>query len=94
MKIRPLGNRVLVRVAARQTKTPGGILIPDGAQEKPRHGEVLSLGKGKLTEKGSYIEIGVRKGEVVLFGQWAGNEVPGDETLLILAGDDIIGVME
>lgn len=93
-KIRPLQDRVIVKRVAEEEKTKGGIIIPDTAKEKPIEGEVIAVGPGKL-EDGKRIEPGVKAGDRVLFGKYAGTEVKLDgEEHLILREDDILGVLE
>jgi chaperonin GroES len=95
MKFRPLGDRVVVRRVAEDQKTPGGIIIPDTAQEKPQEGEVISVGPGALDENGKRVVPEVRAGDFVLFGKWSGTEVKVDgEELLIMKESDIMGVLE
>lgn len=93
-KFKPLGNRLLVkRSEAEMTK--GGILLPDSAQEKPKQGEVLSVGPGKMKDDGTVSEMEVKAGYQVLFGPFAGTEVSVDEEeFLILSEDDILAVVE
>ncbi len=95
MKFRPLGDRVVVRRVAEDQKSPGGIIIPDTAQEKPQEGEVVSVGPGGLDENGKRIVPEVKAGDFVLFGKWSGTEVKLDgEELLIMKESDIMGVIE
>ena len=95
MKFRPLHDRVVVRRVEEDTKTKGGIIIPDTAQEKPMQGEVLAVGPGVRDEKGELVKPDVQVGDRVLFGKWSGTEVKidGDE-LLIMKESDIMGVLE
>ena len=95
MKFRPLGDRVLVKRVEEETKTKGGIIIPDTAKEKPMQGEILAVGPGARNEKGDLIPLGVQVGDRVLFGKWSGTEVKldGDE-LLIMKESDIMGVLD
>ncbi|MCH9665693.1 MAG: co-chaperone GroES [Gammaproteobacteria bacterium] len=94
MKIRPLHDRVVVRRIEAETTTPGGIVIPDSATEKPQQGEVLAVGTGKKLENGSTQTIDVKVGDKVIFGQYAGNSVKiGSEELLIMSESDIYGVI-
>jgi chaperonin GroES len=93
MKIRPLQDRVLVKRVAEEEKTKGGIIIPDSAKEKPVEGRVISVGPGKVVE-GKVRELDVKKGDIILFGKYAGTEVKLDgEEHLILREDDILGVV-
>jgi chaperonin GroES len=94
-KIRPLGDRILVKRIQEEEKTKGGIIIPDTAKEKPQEGIVVAVGKGKTTEDGKLLTPDVKAGERILFGKYAGSEVKieGDEHL-ILREDDILGVLE
>ena len=95
MKFRPLHDRVVVRRVEEDTKTAGGIIIPDTAQEKPQQGEVVAVGDGACDEAGKLIALDVKVGDVVLFGKWSGTEVKIDgEELLIMKESDIMGVLE
>ncbi len=92
-KIKPLGNRVLVQRSKAQT-SKGGILLPDSAQEKPREGQIIAAGPGKLNEGGQLEPIAVKVGDRILFGAYAGTEVKEEEEeYLILSEDDILGVL-
>jgi len=94
MKFRPLHDRVLVRRVENETKTPGGIIIPDTAKEKPSQGEVLAVGSGVRGEDGKVTPLDVKKGDRILFGQWSGSEVKIDgEELLIMKESDILGIL-
>jgi chaperonin GroES len=95
-EIRPLHDRVIVRrIDANETKTSGGLYIPDTAKEKPQEGEVVAVGKGKLLENGSRVEPDVKAGDRVLFGKYSGTEVKIDgEELLIMREDEILGIIE
>ncbi|WP_430475876.1 co-chaperone GroES [Thalassospira lucentensis] len=95
MKFRPLHDRVLVRRVESDTKTAGGIIIPDTAKEKPQEGEVVAVGSGARKEDGSVVALDVKAGDKVLFGKWSGTEVKVDgEELLIMKESDIMGIME
>ena len=95
MKIRPLGDRILVKRIKEEEKTKGGIIIPDTAKEKPQEGKVVAVGKGKMTEEGKLLVPDVKAGDKILFGKYAGSEVKLDgEEHLILREDDILGVLE
>ncbi len=95
MKFRPLGDRVVVRRVQEDQKTPGGIIIPDTAQEKPQEGEVIAVGPGALDEHGKRVVPEVKAGDFVLFGKWSGTEVKVDgEELLIMKESDIMGILE
>ena len=95
MKFRPLHDRVVVRRVEEDTKTKGGIIIPDTAQEKPMQGEVIAVGPGGRDESGKLIPIDVKVGETILFGKWSGNEVKIDGVeYLIMKESDIMGVLE
>jgi chaperonin GroES len=95
-KIRPLHDRVILRrISESETKTAGGLFIPDTAKEKPQEGEVVAVGKGKLLENGSRVEPDVAEGDRVLFGKYAGTEVKLDgEDLLIMREEEILGIIE
>ena len=95
MKFRPLHDRVLIRRVEEEEKTPGGIIIPDTAKEKPQEGEVLAVGPGARDETGKLIPLDVKVGDRVLFGKWSGTEVKMDgEELLIMKESDIMGIIE
>jgi chaperonin GroES len=93
-KVNPLGNRVLVKRSEEQ-KTKGGILLPDTAKEKPKQGEVVAIGPGKMDKQGNMQPMHVKVGDRVLFTAYAGNEVKVDELeeYLIMSEDDILGVL-
>ena len=94
-KIRPLGDRILVKRIKEEEKTKGGIIIPDTAKEKPQEGKVVAVGKGKVTEEGKLIAPDVQAGDRILFGKYSGSEVKLEgEEHLILREDDILGVLE
>lgn len=93
VKIKPLWNRVVVRRSKAQT-SKGGILLPDSAQEKPREGEVIAAGPGKMNENGQLEPLSIKVGDRILFGPYAGTEVKHhEEEYLILSEDDILGVL-
>jgi chaperonin GroES len=95
MNFRPLGDRVVVRRVKEDQKTPGGIIIPDTAQEKPQEGEVISVGPGALDDDGKRVAPEVKTGDRVLFGKWSGTEVKLDgQELLIMKESDIMGIIE
>jgi chaperonin GroES len=94
MKIRPLQDRVVVRPLTAETKTKGGIIIPDTATEKPSEGEIIAVGAGARTEEGRIVKLDVKKGDRILYGKWSGTEVKIDgENLLIMKESDIMGVI-
>jgi len=94
MKLRPLQDRVLVRRVEPETKTSGGIFIPDTAQEKPVEGEVIAVGPGIRDEHGNLHPLDVAPGDRVLFGKWSGNEIKLDgEELVIMKETDLMGVI-
>jgi chaperonin GroES len=95
MHFRPLHDRVVVRRVEEETKTAGGIIIPDTAKEKPMQGEVIAVGPGARTEDGKLIPLDVKAGDIILFGKWSGTEVKLDgEELLIMKESDIMGIVE
>lgn len=95
MRLRPLGDRVVVQRTEADSKTAGGIIIPDNAKEKPKQGRVIAVGSGKKDEGGFYIPVDVKVGDIVLFTSYAGDEVKvlGDE-LIVLKESEIICVLE
>jgi chaperonin GroES len=95
VNIRPLHDRVIVRRLEEERKTPGGIVIPDTAKEKPVQGEVVAVGKGKVMEDGKVRPLDVKVGDKILFGKYSGTEVKvGDEELLVMREEDIMGVID
>ena len=95
MKFRPLHDRVVVKRVEEDTKTAGGIIIPDTAKEKPQQGEVVAVGPGARDEQGKIVALEVKPGDRVLFGKWSGTEVKIDgKELLIMKESDIMGVLD
>lgn len=95
MNFRPLHDRILVKRVANETKTAGGIIIPDTATEKPQQGEVVAAGPGARDESGKLVPLDVGKGDKILFGKWSGTEVKIDgQELLIMKESDVMGVLE
>jgi chaperonin GroES len=95
MSFRPLHDRVLVRRVEENARTPGGIIIPDTAKEKPQEGEVIAVGAGVRGEDGKITPLEVKVGDRVLFGKWSGADVTIDgEELVIMKESDILGVVE
>ncbi|MBW1706608.1 MAG: co-chaperone GroES, partial [Deltaproteobacteria bacterium] len=91
MKVKPLQDRVIVKRVEEEEKTKGGIIIPDTAKEKPQEGKVVSVGAGKVNDKGERIALEVKAGDRILFGKYSGNEINIDgEEHLIMREDDII----
>ncbi|QMU62173.1 MAG: co-chaperone GroES [Gammaproteobacteria bacterium] len=95
MNLRPLHDRVVVKRMEEEKTSPGGIVIPDSATEKPSKGKVVAVGNGKITESGDVRKLDVKKGDTVLFGQYSGQsvKVDGDE-LLVMREDDIMAIIE
>lgn len=94
MKVQPLNDRILVKRIEAEEKTPGGIVVPDSAKEKPKEGEVISVGTGKVDDKGEKIPFNVKAGDRVLFESYAGTEVKIDgEEHLIMREDDVLGII-
>jgi len=95
VKLRPLGERIVVRALARETVTKSGIVLPDTAKEKPQEGEILAVGPGKVLDNGKRTTLEVQVGQRVLFAKYAGTEVKIDnEELLILRESDVMGIVE
>ena len=95
MKLKPLDDRVVVSPEEAEETTAGGIVLPDSAQEKPMMGKVVAVGDGKLLDSGSRVKIAVKKGEVVLYGKYAGSDVEVDgKEYKILRESEILGVLE
>jgi chaperonin GroES len=95
MNIRPLHDRVLVKRLEEDNTSPGGIVIPDSAAEKPIQGEVIAVGNGKILDNGEVRALDLKKGDRVLFGKYSGTEVKVDgNEYLVLREDDVMGVIE
>ncbi len=94
MRIKPLHDHILVERIEEEVKK-GGIIIPDTAKEKPQQGKVIEVGDGKKDEKGNRIAMDVKKGDIILFGKYAGTEVKiEDKEYLIIREDDVLGIVE
>jgi chaperonin GroES len=95
VKLRPMGDRLVVKAIARETMTKSGIVLPDTAKEKPQEGEVLAVGPGKVLDNGKRVTLEVQVGQRVMFAKYAGSEVKLDgEEYLILRESDIMGIVE
>jgi len=95
MKLRPLGDRILVTRVDSEDKTSGGIIIPDSAKEKPQEGKVMAVGPGKTNDDGNTVPLSVKKGDRILFSKYAGTEIniEGEENLFIRE-EDVLAVLE
>jgi len=95
MKIQPLHDRILVKRIEEETKTKGGIIIPDTAKEKPQEGKVIAVGKGRVLDDGKLQDLAVRKGDKILFSKYAGSEIKLDgEEHIIIREDDVLAILE
>ena len=95
MKIRPLGDRVIVKPAEEKEVMKGGIIIPDTAKEKPQEGDVIAVGPGKVDETGKKIPMDVKAGDKILYGKYSGTEIKiDDKEYLIMHQEDILGIVE
>ena len=95
MTIRPLGDKIVIKVIEDAEQTSGGIFIPDSAKEKSQRGEVIAVGSGKTNDKGEKDPMEVKVGEIVLFAKYAGTDVKvSDETLKIMSVSDVLGIIE
>ena len=95
VKLRPLGDRVIVRPIEKKDEVRSGLIIPDTAKEKPQEGEIIAAGKGKIDENGKLIPMDVKKGDKILYGKYSGTEVKMDgQEFLIMHQDDILGIIE
>ena len=95
MKIRPLHDRVVVRRMEEERTSPGGIVLPDAATEKPSQGEIIAVGNGKKLDNGETVALDVKVGDKVMFGKFSGTEVKIDgEDVLVMREEDIMGVIE
>lgn len=94
MKFKPLHDRLLLKPVAAETRTKGGLIIPDTAQEKPMQGKVVAVGKGRRLEDGRLQALDVKVGDTVIYGKWSGTEVKiGGEDHVILKEEDLFGVV-
>ncbi len=95
MNLRPLQDRIIVKRVEEETKTAGGLFIPETAKEKPQRGEIVAVGNGKKTEDGKVLPLDVKVGDTVLFGKYAGTEIKVDgNDFLMMREDDILAVVE
>jgi len=95
MKLKPLGDKVIVKRVAAETKTRGGIVLPDTAKEKPQRGKVVAVGDGRRLDDGQLVKLSVKKGDKIVFTSYAGTEVKvGTEEYLIMGEGDILAVVE
>jgi chaperonin GroES len=95
MNFKPLHDRVVIRRVEENSKSAGGIIIPDTAKEKPMQGEVVAVGPGARNEKGELVALDVKAGDRILFAKWSGSEVKIDgEELLIMKESDILGILD
>lgn len=96
MDIKPLGDRIVVKALEAESKTKGGIVLPDSAKEKPQEGKVVAVGKGKVLENGSVQAPEVKVGDKVLYGKYSGNEITTKEgeELLIMREEDILAIIK
>jgi chaperonin GroES len=95
MKVRPLADRVLVKPLEEEDKSPGGIILPDTAKEKPMRGEVIAVGHGKIDDRGERVAMDVKVKDVVLYGKYSGTEIKVDgEEYLIMRESDILAIVE
>lgn len=95
MAIQPLGDRILVKHLEQEEKSPGGIILPDTAKEKPQEGKVIAVGKGKLLEDGTVRPLEIKVGETVLFAKYSGSEVQHEnDEFLILREEDVLAVLK
>jgi len=95
MKLRPLGDRVVIKPLEQKEVKKGGIIIPDTAKEKPQEGEVVAVGKGKVSEDGKLIPMDVKAGDRILYGKYSGTEVKLDDVeYLIMHQEDILGILD
>ncbi len=95
MKLKPLGDKILVKRVEAQTKTKSGIFLPETAKEKPQEATVLAVGEGKTLKNGTKVALSVKKGDKIIIGKWGGTELKLDgEEVLILNEDDVLAIVE
>ncbi|MDO8802953.1 MAG: co-chaperone GroES [Elusimicrobiota bacterium] len=94
IKIQPLGDRLIIKAMEAKEIKKSGIIIPETAKEKPQEGEVMAVGKGKLTEEGKLVPMEVKTGDIVLYGKYSGTEIKiNDEEYLIMREEDVLGIV-
>ncbi len=94
-KLRPLGDKILIKRVEAESKTKSGLFLPDNAKEKPRRGKVLAVGEGKRLDNGERAVVGVKKGDEVIFASYAGTEIKLDgEELMIMSEDDVLAILD
>src|SRR6185437_10998449 len=95
VRLKPLGDRVLVKPVEKKDEVRGGLIIPDTAKEKPQEGEVMAVGKGKITEEGKLLPMDVKVGDRILYGKYSGTEIKIEgQEYLIMNQDDVVGIVE
>ena len=95
MKLKPLADRVVIKPIEEDDKTPGGIILPDTAKEKPMRGEIVAVGPGNYNDKGERVKMDVKKGDVVIYGKYSGTDFKmNDQDYLILRESDILAIVE
>ena len=95
IRLRPLGDRVLVKAIEKKDEVRGGLIIPDTAKEKPQEGEIIAAGKGKIGDDGKLIPMDVKAGDKILYGKYSGTEIKIEgQEYLIMHQDDILGIVE
>ncbi|HIJ95462.1 MAG TPA: co-chaperone GroES [Desulfuromonadales bacterium] len=95
MNLRPLQDRIIVKRVEEETKTAGGLFIPETAKEKPQRGEIVAAGNGKKTDDGKVLPLDVKVGDIVLFGKYAGTEIKVDgDDYLMMREDDLLAVVQ
>lgn len=95
LKVKPLGDRVIIKPLPQEEKTKGGVILPDTAKEKPQQGEVVAVGKGRITDDGKKIEMEVKAGDKVLYGKYSGTEIKIEgEEYLIVKESEILGILQ
>lgn len=93
--VRPLHDRILVRRTEEETKTAGGLFIPDSAKEKPQRGEIVAAGKGRVTEEGKTMPLEVKVGDKILFAKYAGTEIKFDgQEFIMMREEDVLGIVQ
>jgi chaperonin GroES len=93
--VRPLHDRILVRRTEEETKTAGGLFIPDSAKEKPQRGEIVAAGKGRITEEGKTMPLEVKIGDKILFAKYAGTEIKFDgQEFIMMREEDVLGIVQ
>lgn len=95
MKIKPLGDKIIVQRLEAEEKTASGIFLPEGAQEKPQHAKVVRVGTGRTTDDGKHVDFQVKEGDTIILGKWGGTEIKVDgKDYIVMSEDEVLAIVE